>query len=134
VILLDTDVVISLLRGNRAIADRVGAASGGASISFMTVGELFYGAEKSAKPWENRGLVERFLLTVPVIESGRASMRLFGALKAGLEARGERLADADILVASIALSRDLILATGNLKHFSRIDGLKAENWILGEGA
>ena len=128
-ILLDTDVVISLLRGNRGIAERVRRYSGGAAVSFMTVGELFYGAGKSGKPWENRGLVERFLLTVPVMESDRSTMRLFGEIKATLEARGDRLSDADLMVAAVALRNDLILATGNPRHFTRVPGIKAEDWL-----
>jgi tRNA(fMet)-specific endonuclease VapC len=97
----------------------------------MTVGELAYGAEKSSRPEWNRALVERFLLTVPVVESERSSMRLFGSLKASLEGRGGRLADADLMIAAVALDRGLILATGNLKHFSRIPGLRVEDWLRG---
>jgi tRNA(fMet)-specific endonuclease VapC len=129
VILLDTDVCVSLLRGNADIAKRIRASSPGASVSFMTAAELAYGAEKSARPDRNRALVERFLLTVPVIESERSSMRLFGKIKAELEASGERLPDADLLIAAVALDRDLMLATGNLRHFARIPGLKAQDWL-----
>ena len=128
-ILLDTDVCVSLLRGNTAIADRIRASSSGASVSFMTAAELAYGAEKSSRPEYNRGLVERFLFTLPVIESERSSMRLFGKLKASLELEGNRLPDADLLIASVAIDRGLVLATGNLKHFSRIPGLMAQDWL-----
>ena len=127
--LLDTDVCISLLRGNSSIVERIRSTSSGASVCFMTAAELAYGAEKSGRVDANRSLVERFLLTVPVIESERSSMRLFGKLKAKLEAEGIRLADADLLIAAVAIDRGLILATGNLKHFSRIPGLKAEGWL-----
>lgn len=127
--LLDTDICVSLLRGNKAIADRIRGSSSGASVCFMTAAELAYGAEKSSRPEFNRSLVERFLLTVPVIESERSSMRIFGKIKAGLEAQGFRLPDADLLIASIAIDRGLILATGNLKHFSRIPGLRSEDWL-----
>lgn len=128
-ILLDTDICVSLLRGNSSIAERLRSASFGASVSFMTAAELAYGAEKSSRPAFNRSLVERFLLTVPVIESEHSSMRLYGRIKAGLEAAGSRLADADIFVAAAAIDRDLILATGNLKHFAPVPGLKAEDWL-----
>ena len=127
--LLDTDVCISLLRGNSSIAERIRASSSGASVCFMTAAELAYEAEKSGHAAANRSLVERFLLTVPVIESERSSMRLFGKLKASLEAKGDRLADADLLIAAVAIDRGLILATGNLKHFMRIPELKAEDWL-----
>lgn len=35
----------------------------------------------------------------------------------------------DTLIAATALEEDLILVTGNTDHFSRIPGLKIENWI-----
>ena len=45
-----------------------------------------------------------------------------------LEQQGTRLSDMDLLIASIALDNNLILVTSNLKHFSRIPGLKIEVW------
>ena len=126
---MDTDVCVSMLRGNRGVIDRVRAQTGAVSICFMTVAELMYGAEKSTRPEFNRIAVERFLLTVAVIESARGSMRIFGKLKAILALAGEILPDADLLIASVALDRDLILGTGNLKHFERIPKLKAEDWL-----
>ena len=128
-ILLDTDVCISLLRGNKKIADRIRGTSTGASVCFLTAAELAYSAEKSSKPDLNRSLVERFLLTVPVIESERSSMRMFGRIKASLEAEGLRLPDADLFIAAVALDRGLVLATGNPKHFSRVTGLRSEDWL-----
>lgn len=127
--LLDTDVCVSMLRGNRGVIDRVRAQTGGVSICFMTVAELMYGAEKSTKPESNRIAVERFLLTVAVIESARSSMRIFGRIKAALERAGASLPDADLLIASVALDRGLILGTGNLRHFERIPELRAEDWL-----
>lgn len=118
-----------MLRGNRGVIDRVRSRIGGVSVCFMTVAELAYGAEKSRKSDFNRTLIERFLLTVAVIESARSSMRIFGRIKATLERAGESLPDADILIAAVALDRNLILATGNVKHFERIPNLKAEDWL-----
>lgn len=127
--LLDTDVCVSMLRGNRGVIDRVRSQTGGVSVCFMTVAELMYGAEKSAKPESNRIAVERFLLTLAVIESTRSSMRIFGKLKAALTLAGEILPDADLLIASVALDRDLTLGTGNLRHFERIPRLRAVDWL-----
>jgi tRNA(fMet)-specific endonuclease VapC len=47
---------------------------------------------------------------------------------ADLWQRGEPLDDADIMIAGIALSSGLVLATNNTEHFSRISGLQVENW------
>jgi predicted nucleic acid-binding protein len=41
-----------------------------------------------------------------------------------LEAAGRPLADADLQIAATALLHDLELVTGNVKHFSRVRGLR----------
>jgi tRNA(fMet)-specific endonuclease VapC len=48
---------------------------------------------------------------------------------ADLSRRGQMLADADILIAATAIAADCPLATNNVRHFSRIDGLRIENWL-----
>jgi tRNA(fMet)-specific endonuclease VapC len=42
--------------------------------------------------------------------------------------KGKLLPDADILIAAIAFTYNLILVTDD-SHFDRIDGLKVENWL-----
>lgn len=128
-ILLDTDVCISLLRGNRKVIERRKDFADEVSVSFMSVAELFYGAEKSANPSKNKSVVEQFLLTVHVINSNRNIMKRFGYLKAHLEQSGIPLADADLLIAATALETCTLLVTGNTKHFSRIKELDLANWM-----
>ncbi len=41
----------------------------------------------------------------------------------------ERTGDADILIAALALTHDLILVTDNIRHFQRIKNLIVENWL-----
>jgi tRNA(fMet)-specific endonuclease VapC len=43
--------------------------------------------------------------------------------------RGQRLDGPDLRIAAIALSRDLTLVTGNVRHFERVPGLRIENWL-----
>jgi tRNA(fMet)-specific endonuclease VapC len=128
-ILLDTDVCVSLLRGNRTVIEKRKQYPDQIAVSFMTVAELFYGAEKSGNPAKNKSLVEQFLITVNIINSNRAIMKRFGKLKASLEKSEDMLADADLLIAATALETCDLLVTGNIKHFSKIGELKLENWI-----
>jgi predicted nucleic acid-binding protein len=37
----------------------------------------------------------------------------------------------DLRIASIALSRGLVVVTGNVRHFSRVPDLRVENWLTG---
>jgi predicted nucleic acid-binding protein len=50
-------------------------------------------------------------------------------LRADLEKKGTPLTEPDLRIASIAIDQGLIVITGNLKHFSKVPGLGAENWI-----
>jgi predicted nucleic acid-binding protein len=53
VILFDTDVCIEILRGNRQVLDRWESKEMYPAVSFMTVAELYYGAERSKYREEN---------------------------------------------------------------------------------
>ncbi len=129
-ILLDTDVCIHLLRGNRNIINKRRNHSDQVAVSFMTVAELYYGVEKSANPQKNKTVLEQFLITVKVINSNSNIAYRFGQLKAVLEKKGIPLADADLLIAATALETSTMLVTGNIKHYQRIENLSLENWIL----
>lgn len=99
------------------------------STSAITLGELIYGAIRR----RNRRLAERIAdLVTPamrVFAFDRSAAEVFGRLKADLEAEGSRLDEPDLRIASICLARDLTLATGNVRHFSRVPGLLVENWL-----
>jgi len=130
---LDTDVCVELLRGNTLIIEQRDALNDDLSVTWMTAAELYYGAERSSAPGHNRRLVARFLETVPLIRCREASAREFGVLKAVLEKLGQRLADADLIIAAACLALDAVLVTGNVAHFSRVPGLHVEGWIRGRG-
>ena len=55
----------------------------------------------------------------------------FGAIKAALERRGERIEDSDAAVAAHALVEEAVLVTANLKHMTRVQGLEIEDWSSG---
>ena len=128
-ILLDTDVCVEILRHNPRILARFRAVQGEAGIPFMAAAELLFGAEKSDDPDRNREQVEELLGSVDIVESDENTIRTFGYVKAYLVRAGLAIPDADILVAAAALSRSCPLATGNVRHFSRIWGLQIQNWF-----
>jgi predicted nucleic acid-binding protein len=53
-----------------------------------------------------------------------ATAKVFGQIRAQLEASGTILPDADLQIAATAIYHDLELVSGNLRHFSRISNLK----------
>jgi tRNA(fMet)-specific endonuclease VapC len=127
-ILLDTDICIEILHGNKRILQRRKDYDGPIGICFMSIAELYYGAEKSSNPSRNIDTLEKLLLTLEIVQTDLGILRRFGTLKAQLEREGIPLADADILIASSALERAEGLITGNKKHFERIVGLAVEDW------
>lgn len=128
-ILLDTDTCIHILRGNETVINKRKFCDDLIGISFMTVAELFYGVFKSTNPLKNRALVEKFILTVNVIDSNILIMKKFGQLKVDLENNGNKLADADLFIAATAILNKAKLITGNTKHFKRFEELNLDNWI-----
>ncbi len=128
-ILLDTDICIHILRGNNKVIEERRKYPDQVAVSFITLAELYYGAEKSANPLKNRSLIEQFLLTLAVIHSDNQIMQRFGKLKAELEGLSKPLADADLLIAATALEKCNLLVTGNVKHFKRIEKLALANWV-----
>ncbi len=127
-ILFDTDICIEILRGNAALIERRKSYDEEVAVSFMTVAELYYGAYKSPSATKNRSLIEKFLLTVKVIDSAKQIARRFGELKAIQNKRGMTVADADLFIAATVIERCSFLVTGNIRHFEMIEGLTVENW------
>jgi len=103
--------------------------AGDIAISFMTVAELFFGAENSSYPPHNKIIVEKFILTVGIIHSDMPILKRFGSLKADLKKKKILVPDADLFIAATVLEKAKMLVTGNVRHFEKISGLKIENWI-----
>ena len=128
-ILLDTNVCVGILHSDPKVAARLAESSDLIAIPGMVEGELFYGIEKSMRKSENKAATEFFLEGVEIVYSDHEIMAKFGELKGELERQGARIDDADLIIAATALCCNAALATGNVKHFERIDGLRIENWF-----
>lgn len=129
--LLDTDVVISLLRGNRRVADAIDEAGiQNCRISEITRAELLYGVELSRRKGRKSDaiMVDRLLDTFEVVPVG-GSLSLYASIKADLVCSGTPIEDFDLLIGCTALVNSFVLVSGNIAHMSRIKGLSLENWI-----
>jgi predicted nucleic acid-binding protein len=130
--ILDTDVCIEILRGNHKVIEHRATTPDEIATTWITACELSYGAAKSRQPDNNQTLVIEFLSTLPIIDFTLPASEYFGKLKAQLEKSGNRIADADLLIASVTMANSASLITGNLRHYQRIDGLRIEDWIRGD--
>jgi len=126
---LDTDVCVEILRGNPRVLQWRRHTSARVVTTWITACELEYGAAKSADPERARALVADLLSTLDIVGIDRPAARQFGQHKAALRGAGETLADADLMIAAIALAGGAELATGNLRHFRRFPDLPLEDWI-----
>lgn len=128
--LLDTNLCIRVLRDRPAgLRERFNAEASGLCMSDVVLYELLYGAEKSAKPAENRTAVERFAARLTVLSFDSAAAAHAANIRADLERRGAPIGAYDLLIAGHARSRGLIVVTGNLREFNRVEGLRSEDWL-----
>lgn len=131
--LLDTNLCIRVLRDRPASArERFNREAESLCISTVVLTELLHGAAKSARPDDNRREVERFAARLEVLAFDVPAADHAADIRAVLEREGRMIGGYDILIAGQARSRGLIVVTGNLAEFRRVDGLRCEDW-LGEG-
>ena len=128
-IVFDTDTCIEILRGNKTVIEKRKEYEGTIGISFISVAELYSGAEKSGNSLKNNTLIEEFLFTIEIINSNMEIMKKFGQIKRKQEIQGFAVADADLFIAATTICSGDKLITGNLKHFIRIEELTIEDWI-----
>jgi len=131
--MLDTDLCIRVLRDRPAgLRDRFNSQADALCISTMVLTELLHGAAKSDRPEDNRREVERFAARLDVLPFDAAAADHAADIRATLERGGRVIGGYDLLIAGHARSRGLIVVTGNLREFSRVDGLRCEDWLTAE--
>ncbi|MFT8245720.1 tRNA(fMet)-specific endonuclease VapC [Roseomonas sp. BN140053] len=128
--LLDTDLCIRVLRDRpQGLRVRFNAEAGGLCISTVVLTELLHGAGKSARPVENRREVERFAARLEVLPFDAEAAAHAAEIRTVLEQAGQIIGAYDLLIAGHARSRGLVVVTGNLGEFTRVAGLRCEDWL-----
>ena len=127
--LLDTDVCIpALKRRNSALIDAFTAHDGRMAVSDITLFELHHGAERYDDPAQRIAIIESFTARLEVLPFDSRAALHAGNIRAALESRGEMIGAYDLMIAAIARSQGLILVTGNMREFERVEGLRVERW------
>lgn len=130
----DTDVLSAVIRRDPPLAlirrlAQVRPAE--QATTTITLGELLYGAAKRGSERLTQRVREVVTLATVILPFDAAAAEVYGPLRARLEREGRRLDEPDLRIASIALSRELTVVTGNVRHFSRVPDLSIENWLDG---
>ncbi len=129
--LLDTNTCIYIInKKENAVLNKLSEIEiSEMSISSITAGELFFGVEKSGKKEENLASLNSFLLPFEILNFDSNDAFIYGKIRNELQRAGTPIGPMDLLIASQAISKDLILVSNNTKEFQRINNLKLENWV-----
>jgi tRNA(fMet)-specific endonuclease VapC len=128
--LLDTNIVIYVIK--RRPIEVMGVFNenaGRMAISAITLGELFHGAERSAKVAQNLAVIEEFASLLDVLPYTAKASQHYGAIRSAVEKVGRTIGVNDLHIAAHARSEGLTLVTNNLGEFQRVPGLLLENWV-----
>ncbi|MEO6195095.1 MAG: type II toxin-antitoxin system VapC family toxin [Thermoanaerobaculia bacterium] len=128
--LLDTNILSDLLRNPGGRAVQRAALVGDATIctSIVVACELRYGAAKKGSAQLSER-VESLLESLEVLPLDKESDRRYAEIRLYLDQRGRPIGPNDLLIAAHALALDLTLVTANLEEFTRVPGLRIENWL-----
>lgn len=129
--MLDTCIISAILNGNEKVKKKAQKTKfGGEKISIN--GICYYEIKRGLLAVNARTKLAVFDVLCRAFELVLLDdLSIFdraAEIYADLRPKGEPHADADILIASIAISRDSILVTGDT-DFNPIQGLKIENWL-----
>jgi tRNA(fMet)-specific endonuclease VapC len=95
--------------------------------------ELIYGARKSERVEENLKLLAEFFAPFSCFPFDDQCAEYYGTIRADLERAGQPIGPNDLMIAAIARVHDHVLVTHNTGEFSRVVGLRIEDWELDEG-
>jgi len=127
--LLDTNAWIEALRGNKKIEAKLAQlAPAQIILSPVVEGELVLGALKGSHREANIELLEaigRQTARIPINES---VAKIYGEIRAALESKGRSIGSNDYWIAAQAMAIGCVLVSANTGEFSRVTGLRLENW------
>ena len=130
--LLDTNICIYIIKETPlSVLEKLKIlSSSDVCLSAITVAELYYGVEKSHHVKKNQTALEKFLTPFEILPFDDAAAFCYGHIRAKLENLGKPIGSLDFMIAAQAISQKLTLVSNNVREFSRVLGLKIENWAL----
>ena len=127
--LLDTNTCVYAIKREPELIRRLEEHSpDDFGISAITLAELWFGATKSSRPQLTRSSVDAFLHPFELLPFASDAARSYAEMRLQLERAGQPIGERDLLIAAIAKSRRLTVVTHNVREFSRVAGLKVEDW------
>jgi tRNA(fMet)-specific endonuclease VapC len=128
--LLDTNVCIHLLNEKQSRVIQNFRQHNPADIALCSVvkAELLYGARRSQRMGVNLQLLKAFFAPLQSLPFDDECAEHYGQIHADLLIQGKPIGPNDTLIAAIARTHDATLVTHNTAEFSRVAGLRMEDW------
>jgi tRNA(fMet)-specific endonuclease VapC len=98
-------------------------------LSVITVAELLHGvhrADSTKRRLKRSAYVEKVIELFPVFVFEISIARIYSELWSDLSSKGIQIGAHDLIIGSTALSLGFSVATYNMRHFEKIEGLKIE--------
>jgi len=128
--MLDTDIASYISKTSHPGIERrlASLTSGDICVSAITRCEMLYGVEVSPRRAKDGELVEKFLAYAEVLDFPAEAAELYALIRGQLKRQGKVIGPNDMLIAAHAMHLGLTLVTNNTREYSRVPGLKIENW------
>jgi tRNA(fMet)-specific endonuclease VapC len=128
--LLDTNIVSHLIRyPNGPIFNRLESIlPATACTSIIVAAEIQFGLRKKGSTKLSRQ-AKQILSVMDVLPLEPPAESHYGEIRNHLNRMGQTIGGNDLFIAAHTRSLDLILVTDNIREFSRVPGLKVENWL-----
>lgn len=127
---LDTNTVIYFFKGMGHVASHLfSVPPHEIALPSVVLYELQVGIAKSNFPEKRSSQLNELLTVVRVLPFTVHETAITAQLRASLEKAGTPIGPLDMMIAGIALANQATLVTHNTKEFSRIDGLRLEDWF-----
>lgn len=125
-IILDTDILIDVLRGQPEALELVQSLEGDHHLSTTAISsfELHHGAWKTDNPPKNLQAVDTLLGRLSVFSFTPEDSELAGKIFASLEGEGQTIGFRDVFIAATVITKESSLLTRDRRHFERIPGLR----------
>ena len=128
--LMDTNILSDLVRNPQGMvaAQITRAGEDTVCTSIIAAAELRYRAIKSnsAKLAER---IDMILSALEILPLETPADHQYASLRHHLTLEGTPIGPNDLLIAAQGLANDLTVITANVGEFSRVPGLKVENWL-----
>jgi len=124
--LIDTNIAILFLNNQKSVVKKIIDAEQ-VFLCSAVVGELLYGARKSALAKKNLHKYKSFINAVSFLPVDISTADFYSLIKNQLRSKGTPIPENDIWIAAVALQHQLVLVSDD-NHFNVVKNIRVEKW------